>query len=1005
MARTPRATIDFETRSRVDLKKSGAWKYAQSDTTEIICLCYKVPGMKNVGAWVPNWVADILGVPHMPPPKVLLDWIASGGVVEAHNAMFERAIWRCKLLEEFWPDIPDHQWRCSAAKAASYSLPRALEKCCEVMRLDVRKDKEGHALMMRMCKPRKATKKKAEYYVQDPESIKRLVVYCKQDVRAEERFSESLPDLSPVEQEIWIIDQEINERGIKVDLELVDKAIDTLAYLKSKYEEEIKRITNGRVEKVTQRNQLKEWMADAGFEIPNTQAATLDELLENDFLPDHIHDVVSRFRMAGRASTAKYKTIRYRASEDGFCRDILMYAGASRTSRWCLIGDHEVLTPGGWKRLDQWDGGLIVTWDNGEFEFNHSNQVSFDYDGPLKVFDTARFSQISTPDHGMPARWRDDKGYSKVLVDDLKRGHMIVREGLRQPKNTFWSSDLVRLLIMTQADGHYTDDGALRWHFKKERKVQRCKYLLAINRIHYNTSRNGDGTTSITIPKTRLPKPLQQSKDKTFPWNMLDCDPEVFFDELFQWDGGQIAPDSWQYSTTNKSNADFVQALAHLSGRSCNITEQQKPVGKEHWNTNYYCNIWGKCPDFEFRPQHIVEDFMIGGKVYCAETSTGYFLVRRNNKVWITGNSGVGIQPQNLPRGKIKNMDDTVFTLMNLDAEELEEEYEDLYSVFSGALRGAIIPGEGRKLVTADYSSVEARGLFWVCGHQEGVDMFLRGVDSYLEMAAFVNNLDYTTIKREFDEDKANKAPVIRWADERQFGKQIILGAGYQLGPPKFIDYCAQSKIIIDLDTAKRGILGYRERHKPVKEFWYACENAAIAAMQNPGQVIRVNEHIAYKYANRFLFCQLPSGRLIPYPYPKLEWITREWVDVDEETGKIKTTKSTKLQLSYEEQNSFNKKWSRSYTYGGKLVENIVQALCRDLMAHAMRVVKKQGWFQLLLTVHDELVTDLPNWRISEMGGDKAAYELLCQLMCAKAKWAEGFPIAAEGATMLRYRK
>ena len=334
-------------------------------------------------------------------------------------------------------------------------------------------------------------------------------------------------------------------------------------------------------------------------------------------------------------------------------------------------------------------------------------------------------------------------------------------------------------------------------------------------------------------------------------------------------------------------------------------------------------------------------------------------------------------------------MDATVLKLMELDVDELEEEYEDLYSVFSGALRGAIIPGAGKKLVTADYSAVEARGLFWVCDHQEGVEMFLKGIDPYLEMAAFLDDVPYESLNKKDH------------PDQRQFGKQIILGAGYQLGPPKFIDYCAQSKIVIDLPKAKKGIHGYRERHKPVPLFWYACENAAIQAMQNPGTVVRVNQHIAYKRANRFLFCQLPSGRLIPYPYPELTWNTREFLD--EKTGKW--VQSKKLAITYEEVDSFTKKWSRSYTYGGKLVENIVQALCRDIMAHAMRVVKKDGRFQILLTVHDELVTAINTVKVMALGGDKEAYKLLEQLMCVLAPWAKGFPIAAEGATMDRYRK
>lgn len=651
--------------------------------------------MEKPKSWWPKWVADIIG--EQPESiKPLFDWIEGGGMIEAHNAMFERAIWRTICVGQFfWPDIPDNQWMCSAAKAASYSLPRALDKAGAVMRVNVQKDKEGHALMMKMCKPRKITKKNTEEWVQDPGSLRRQGAYCEQDVLAEERFSETLVDLSAEEQEIWIIDQEINENGIPIDLELVDKAIETLALIRSKYEAEIIKITNGRVIKTTDRNGLKAWMADNGFELPNTQAATLDALLEDEFLPDHIQNVVSMFRMASRASTAKYNTIRYRASEDGNCRDILMYAGASRTSRW----------------------------------------------------------------------------------------------------------------------------------------------------------------------------------------------------------------------------------------------------------------------------------------------------------------AGVGIQPQNLPRGKIKDMDATVQNLLSMDLEELEEEYEDLFSVFSGALRGAIIPPPDNKLVCADYSAVEARGLFWVCEHDEGIQMFRDGIDPYLEMAAFINEWDYDEIKRAFDE-----SGKIEYASDRQFGKQTILGAGYGLGPDKFIDYCAQSKIIIDREKSKKGIHGYRKRHYPVPLFWRACEDAAITAMRNPGQIIRVNKHIAYKRANRFLFCQLPGGRLIPYPYPRLEWIKRDWVDVDDITGEITIRRSNKEQITYEE-TGINRQQIRSQTYGGKLVENIVQALCRDLMAHAMRVVKKDGRFRLLLTVHDELLTSLRKAAVAAMGGDKAASDILCELMCRLPAWGAGFPLAAEGWCGQRYHK
>lgn len=684
----PRATIDFETRSRINLPKTGPWRYATDPSTQPLCMSYRLPHWPKglVKTWIPN-IYQEFGIQPTPEPTELFEWIAAGGLVEAHNAMMEKAIWRAIMMTEYlWPDIPRSQWRCSSAKASSYGLPRGLEKACIVMRLPVQKDKEGHKLMMKLCKPRKPSKNDPREWWGSRDEFLRLFRYCETDVLAEETFSHSLLDLIPLEQELWKIDQDINEHGLPIDRAFVETAIAHLNNMKDQANAEINRRTNGQVPKATNRQALLDWLNGQGLELDNTQAATFDAMIAMpDDIPEHVLAVIKLVRRAGRASVAKYKAIMERLTAGDRVRDMLVYAGASRTSRW----------------------------------------------------------------------------------------------------------------------------------------------------------------------------------------------------------------------------------------------------------------------------------------------------------------SGAGFQPQNLPRGSIKDMEATIERIMASDEiTDLENEFQiegeeatDLFQLFSEALRGAIVPDPGMELVSADYNAIEARGLFWVCNHERGLDIFRdKSRDIYLDMAEDIYSVPSGTFSK-----KANP-------NERQVGKVGILGCGYGLGKNKMVDYgnkafaSAKVDLTMDIDFADRVVTGYRTKHKPVVDFWYACERAAIEAMMNPGQTIWVNDKIAYKRANRFLFCRLPSGRLIPYPYPELRSEPSPFRE-----GEMKTV------LTYEEVNSVTKKWERTKTYGGKLVENIVQALCRDLMGYAMWSVYKHTKYQILLTVHDELVAQCPIGQ-----GDVAEFE---GIMCILPKWAAGFPITAEGWKGLRYRK
>lgn len=356
MTHTPVATIDFETRSACSLKKSGSWRYSLDPTTDVLCLAFRIP------TWAPGTVAlwnpafSHLGISNEGEfledgqLEDLLTWIDGGGLVEAHNAWFERGIWLNVLVPRFrWPEIAHTQWRCSAAKAAAHALPRKLELAVQALNLPVKKDIASHKLMLKLSKPRKLRKKEREQLrPNEPDPIVfhesandyyRLFAYCCQDVLAEEALSAALPDLSAQETAIYLLDQRINERGFALDVEGIDAALAHIAMETKQLNGELARITHGAVTKATQRPKLHVWFEENGLELFDTKGATVDSVLQDDhtgILPPVLR-ALEILRALGRSSTAKYQAMKNWVCPDGRVRGGLLYLGAS-TGRWTGVG-------------------------------------------------------------------------------------------------------------------------------------------------------------------------------------------------------------------------------------------------------------------------------------------------------------------------------------------------------------------------------------------------------------------------------------------------------------------------------------------------------------------------------------------------------------------------------------------------------------------------------------------------------------------------------------------
>lgn len=352
------STIDFETRSPTDIKKRGGFLYSLDPATEAMCLAYHLPGETEVKLWHmahPEFLID-----ESPAPVDLFAFILAGGLVEAHNAFFERCIWTNIMIPRYgWPVIQPDQWRCSAARASAMSLPRSLEEACAAMDLGIDKDMEGRKLMLKMCKPRKLRKAEMEQwmhetghkgrapayksegypivYHEDEEDLYRLWEYCKQDVFAEHALSLSLPELSEQELAVWKMDQWLNWRGARFDLTMARQALDMASAWRKRLNSVLEALTG--ISSATKRAAVKEWLVEEeDLDLPDTAADTLKHYLENEELSARARRVLEIVRDVNKTSTRKYNAMIDKAWEgDERARDLMMYHGAG-TGRWAGKG-------------------------------------------------------------------------------------------------------------------------------------------------------------------------------------------------------------------------------------------------------------------------------------------------------------------------------------------------------------------------------------------------------------------------------------------------------------------------------------------------------------------------------------------------------------------------------------------------------------------------------------------------------------------------------------------
>lgn len=317
-------SIDFETRSAVDLRKTGVYKYAADPSTDIWCMAYKAPWSDDVLVWQPGDEVD----------AHLEDWITAGGLLSAWNANFERTIWNEVMVGRYkWPATRIKQWRCTMAQASAMGLPRSLGQAAAVLGVEEQKDKTGAALMLRMARPRKVNADGTVTWWNTKDKVEALVAYCRQDVRTELSVAEVLNEMPDSERRLYQLDQRINDRGVKVDRDLIERVSKLANSASENIDAEIKRLTNGQVKAATNAMDLTAWLRGYELNVTSVDKQTVARMLSIDGLHPIIKQVLRLRQDGAKSSTAKYDAMVHAANADDRMRGLLMYHGAA-TGRW-----------------------------------------------------------------------------------------------------------------------------------------------------------------------------------------------------------------------------------------------------------------------------------------------------------------------------------------------------------------------------------------------------------------------------------------------------------------------------------------------------------------------------------------------------------------------------------------------------------------------------------------------------------------------------------------------
>lgn len=1027
------------------LKIVGAAVYAEHPSTEVLCLFYNMRDGAGEQMWLPS----------LPPPRALLDYVSAGGVIEAWNVGFEYSIWNkvCRLKYD-WPVLKLSQLRCAMAKSRASGYPGKLEVAGPAMRLTAQKDEDGARLLRKFSQPRNPTKsdprtrirptkkptlvlagierfrasgkkvsaqkrKMLERIQADAEDTLKLYEYCAQDVRTEIEASAKTPDLEGEELLFWQYDRAMNVRGVALDTEGVQNCITIVNQAHAKYNAELQVLTGGAVQKASEIQKLADWVMSRGVYTASLDQEHVEDLLAQPELPLDVRKALQLRQAVGSAAVKKVFAMANMVASDGRLHELFSYH-AAHTGR---------ITGNGPQPTNMPNSGPAVKHCTECGEFFHTERTCpiCGQAGELEEWspEAAEFalSVIASRELSYVEDYFSD---AMAVVSGCLRALFISAPG----KNLICSDySAIEAVVAAMLTGEEWRIEVFRTHGKiyeaSAAKITGVPFEEFM--LHYGYTKE-----DLAKPEWWLydPKgkhhPLRKKIGKFAELACFAADTQVLTrrgyksiiavtedDELWdgiEWikhrgvvrkglrktiklDGVRMTPQhpislghSWKEARELASNASILTRALAIGSE--NLPWSAPLYAQESWLKSPFNVPAGQIPTpltYTISEEESPRDAINAPRKRLDGGLNTTGLMPTSARMTHTGG---GYSTESLPRlaGVIAR---TIRGIQTMVAGEFR------YSQNGGQINGLFLPTwsacpagiipiwKWTGLMLTKAMNRETSGLSPLNSTDKILEKFKR---SKLALLNWKNVYDI-----------AHAGPRNRFTIKTASGHLIVHNSGYGgwLGAWKKFgadEYLTDNEI-------KKAVLAWRAASATFPAMWggqekededgnkqpelYGLEGAAIAAIQQPGKVFGYRK-IWYKMERGDLICKLPSGRKLVY-----------------HDAFLSEGKHGKLAINYWGYNTNPEKgkmgWIKMELYGGLLFENVVQAVSRDILRHAIIQLERAG-YKIVLQVYDELV--------AEVAEGFGSLEELERIMSAMPEWAKGWPVRAKGGFIAkRYRK
>lgn len=699
----------------------------------------------------------------------------------------------------------------------------------------------------------------------------------------------------------------------------------------------------------------------------------LYEEWETLYAPKHpwIHAVGS-----WRSINKLYKTfleVKKRLRTDGTAPFELRYFGG-HTGRWCLTGDAEVLTPTGWTRLDACSNPRLLTWKTGQLVWEDCPVVKFTTSDELITIRSRHVCGRFTAEHkflylsGGKAVSKPAGRLAGKHVTIPLAGHLLGGDASKK------GADRLKVWAMVQADGTFTAKGRLLLGFRRTDKILRCHELLSQAHIPFQEKIWTKNPIHYFVVQARdVPSWLVKHFDARL-LQFSEQSLKLFLLELSHWDGWPTKGfRSIQYSTSCESDAQWVETITHLVGwrasRHARKTDSRHLQIYISWQQSQAAALvtpkaWGRQK--------------FSGTVYCPQTSSGYFLVRIDGKIFVTGNSGGA--KWNLQNQNKKPIFANETGILETDISRIESALKQRKATGSYPewvtadidFRSLIVPRPGTRMIVSDLSQIEPRVLAWLSGNHKLLDKIREGFGIYEAFAR--TNMGYSGPRMDKDSDYYKMIKI------------QVLGLGYGAGAEKFIKICADGGVDITANDPEwveetnpftdevTRVSGYGAESKRVVADFRAKSPLTVALWK------RLDDAFKRSVGEDFSI-ELPSGRSLRYDAVRCS----RTIKPDPKTGRPKPSWIYTADIG----------GRRRVIYGAKLAENLTQAVARDVFALGLLRIEDAG-LKNLFSSHDEAIVEVSN---------DATPRDVEELMSVTPDFMPGLPVAAEAREVRHYTK